>query len=265
MTDQLSLLDYQPVPKARRDGPATQKRAARLALAGPRHTPGRKPVEHSSETVDAVKSLVRSGLSAYAIANQLGLGRKSLSTIIKRNQIEYKTPEKRQCWVDGNVAYVPLTLGYTAVIDAEDLHIVEGWNWAAQPNRRKDGTVLSVYAARQRVLPDGRNRWLLLHRAILNPDDHLCCDHIDGDGLNNRRSNLRIVTKAQNNINRRRRVTNTSGVKGVSYDKQSGKWAANIGINGKNHWLGRFDTKELAAAAYAEASARLHKEFGRLE
>ena len=238
------------------------KRSAQLALACARQAPGRKPEVHPRQTIDAVKALVQSGSSVYAVCNKLGLGQKSVRSIIQYNQIQYSPPEKRKCWVDGDVAYVPLTLGYTAVIDAADLPIVDGWNWTAAPNRRKDGTVLTVYASRQQILPNGKRHKLMLHRAILDPGDSLHCDHIDGDGLNNRRSNLRVATRAQNNINRRIRSTNRSGIKGVSLDRRSGKWVAQIGLNGKNFRLGKFDTKEEAADAYAKASAEMHKEFG---
>jgi hypothetical protein len=89
-------------------------------------------------------------------------------------------------------------------------------------------------------------------------------DHINGDGCDNRIVNLRLATASENMRNRRRRSDNTSGFKGVSWSKRSGRWIAHIGINRKIIHLGLFDTKEAAAAAYAEAAARLHGKFANL-
>jgi len=86
-------------------------------------------------------------------------------------------------------------------------------------------------------------------------------DHWDRDKLNNRWENLRAVTRAQNGRNLRLRVDSTSGVKGVSREKDSGKWHAKIWMDGKQHHLGSYFTVEEAAAAYKEASLRLHGEF----
>jgi hypothetical protein len=90
-------------------------------------------------------------------------------------------------------------------------------------------------------------------------------DHIDGDGLNNTRSNLRVVTKTQNMQNRRINKNNTSGHKGVAWDKESQKWMAYISSHGVRRNLGRFETPEQAAAAYLKGSLELHGEFGRTQ
>lgn len=89
-------------------------------------------------------------------------------------------------------------------------------------------------------------------------------DHIDCDTSNNRISNLRIATQAMNNANQRRRLNNTSGVKGVSFHRRAGKWEAKIKVGGKSLHLGSFDTIEQAASA-REAAAKIHfGEFARL-
>jgi hypothetical protein len=195
VSEQPSLLDWQPVPKARRNGPETQKRVPRI---------------------------------------------------------------------DGNVAYVPLTKGYTAVVDVDDLHIVGEWQWCASVRRDRKGKIMCVYAERRATFADGTTQVLRLHRAILNPGKGFDVDHIDSDGLNNKRSNLRAATRAQNTMNRRAQTTNTSGIKGVFFESRSKKWVAKIKLNGKTHWLGCFERKEKAAEVYALAAERLHKEFRRL-
>lgn len=87
-------------------------------------------------------------------------------------------------------------------------------------------------------------------------------DHRDGNGLNNRWANLREATKQQNAANTGIPRTNTSGFKGVSPCK-NGKWRATIRIDGRQRWLGRFDTKEAAYTAYCRAAADRHGEFER--
>jgi len=84
-------------------------------------------------------------------------------------------------------------------------------------------------------------------------------DHINGVRSDNRFTNLREASHKENQHNARKRADNTSGHKGVSWHAASGKWRADIRVDG----IG-FAHVEDAAAAYAEASARLHKSFGRL-
>jgi|LakMenEpi03Aug12_release.lakeMendotaPanAssembly.Ray.scaffolds.fasta_scaffold710345_2 hypothetical protein len=88
-------------------------------------------------------------------------------------------------------------------------------------------------------------------------------DHIDGNRLNNRIANLRLASNADNQRNRGASPKNTSGYKGVSYHKQTGRWCSAIKYNNKQIWLGRFDCPELAHMAYCKAAAELHGEFAR--
>ncbi|MDT9719147.1 HNH endonuclease [Paenibacillus sp. ClWae2A] len=101
-----------------------------------------------------------------------------------------------------------------------------------------------------------------LHRWILDPPSDMCVDHINHDTLDNRRSNLRIATKAQNSQNREGAPDdNTSGLKGVSWHKRDKRWRAFIGINRKYKHLGYFNSKEEAAAAYNRAASFYFGEF----
>jgi hypothetical protein len=88
-------------------------------------------------------------------------------------------------------------------------------------------------------------------------------DHKDGNIEDDRPTNLRLATPAQNGANRGAQKNNTSGFKGVSFDKQTGRWRAKIKANGRHISIGRFDTPEAAATAYAEAAQRLHGKFAR--
>ena len=160
--------------------------------------------------------------------------------------------------VEGNVAYVPLTRGYEAIIDAADVPLVDAWNWFAFPH---GGTCY----ARRTEYSGGKISGILLHRVLLAAPADALVDHRDGNGLNNTRANLRIATFAENARNARLRKDNVSGYKGVYLESSSGRWKAGIRIGGKHHSLGYFATPESASAAYRDASARLHGEFGRPE
>lgn len=126
-----------------------------------------------------------------------------------------------------------------ALVDDEDADRVLSFRWCrcgpGYVGHRADGKVVS------------------LHRFIvgLAPGDGREVDHINGDRLDNRRENLRIVTRAQNNQNTPARG-GSSAHRGVSFCKQTGRWRATAGLNGKLHHIGRFDTEaEAAEAAWA--------------
>jgi len=89
-------------------------------------------------------------------------------------------------------------------------------------------------------------------------------DHINGVRNDNRLVNLREASHGENQRNALKRADNTSGYKGVSWHTASGKWRADIKVDGTGSYLGLFARVEDAAAAYAKASARLHKDFGRV-
>lgn len=88
-------------------------------------------------------------------------------------------------------------------------------------------------------------------------------DHLNCDPSDNRFANLREATRAENLRNIRKPCDNTSGFKGVSFDKRTGRWISSIRASGKQKYLGRFDTAEAAYAAYCTAAKELHGEFAR--
>lgn len=89
-------------------------------------------------------------------------------------------------------------------------------------------------------------------------------DHIDGNRLNNRISNLRLATHAQNARNSKARAHNSSGLKGVKANQRTGTFGARITVNGSVKWLGSYPTAEQAHAAYVKAATILHGEFARV-
>jgi hypothetical protein len=101
-----------------------------------------------------------------------------------------------------------------------------------------------------------------MHRFIMGDPAGMEVDHINRDAtLDDREENLRIATHTQNGYNQGMRITNASGFKGVSWDKERSKWLAQIRINGKKIYLGRFNSLEAAAQAYNEPALKYHKQF----
>lgn len=152
---------------------------------------------------------------------------------------------------DPNALLVPLTQGYFAVIDAADVDLVAGRSWFAI---RDEYTTYAGTMVGRRTL---RLHQLLVYGGRVGRDKQ--ADHIDLDGLNNRRSNLRKSTNEQNVQNQKLKSSNRTGFKGV-YVRENGKFGAEIS---RVH-LGTFDTAEAAALAYDDAAREMHGEFARL-
>ena len=102
-----------------------------------------------------------------------------------------------------------------------------------------------------------RLAWLYIHGCF--PPHQI--DHRNLMKADNRWGNLRLATNSQNSMNKGKQSNNTSGYKGVSFNKPSKKWQARITVNGKRHYLGYFKSVECAGKAYAKAAKILHKEF----
>jgi len=147
-----------------------------------------------------------------------------------------------------------------ALVDDEDFDFINQWKWRAM-----NGKGLTFYAVRT-VWPlkgeSFKKYNILMHRQILGltkRDEQ--ADHIDNNGLNNQRSNLRIATSSQNQSNRKAQQNGTSGYKGVSWCARDKRWVAQICLLGKRKHIGNFKNKLDAAIAYNIEANRLHKEF----
>jgi len=151
---------------------------------------------------------------------------------------------------------IPLTQGQFAIVDDEDYEYLSQWKWYAHKNPR------GYYAVRASRTPPGRKR-VHLHREILNPPDGMDCDHINGDGLDNRRCNLRVCTRAENARNQQPQDGYSSRFKGVTRIKQTGKWRVRVKVDGRSTHLGYFTDEIEAARAYDRAARELHGEFAR--
>lgn len=123
------------------------------------------------------------------------------------------------------------------------------------------------YVTRAKTIGSSKSTSMPIHVEILeriigrklNSDE--LCDHVNRNRLDCRKENLRLASKLQNNVNREKHANNTSGFKGVCWDKGKQKWLASIGFNGRNHFLGRYADKIDAAKAYDDAAREYYGEF----
>lgn len=153
---------------------------------------------------------------------------------------------------------ITLTQGKVAIVDDSDYEYLSQFKWFAH----FDGA--NWYARRNTRHANGKRSAIIMHRAIMDAPAGLEVDHIDGDGLNNQRSNLRLTTHQRNTLNQRVRRNNTSGYKGVSWHEHTQRWQARIASDGALLHLGIFDTPEEAAVAYNNAALEYHGEYARL-
>lgn len=149
---------------------------------------------------------------------------------------------------------IPLTQGKVALVDDEDFERLNKYKWRVHHTR-------GLYYAQRAEITGSRNKGksVFMHRDILKlTDPKIIADHIDHDGLNNQKSNLRTCTHAQNQQNSKKHK-GLSRFKGVTYSKRDRRWIANIRVDGINKCLGYFVIEEDAAKAYADAAK---KHFG---
>lgn len=160
--------------------------------------------------------------------------------------------------IDGDVVFVKLTRGLVGVCDLSDWDRLKPFRWTSAV-----GDGCAYWLCRNTSPGLTPTKTFQAHRLVLGFPNGVT-DHINRNGLDNRRQNLRVCSVAENNRNRGRQRRGTSGLKGVSLDRVRMVWRATIRANGKDHYLGRFKTKEDAAMAYDEAAKRLHGNFAAL-
>lgn len=154
-----------------------------------------------------------------------------------------------------SVRMIPLTQGEFALVDVEDYERLAQYKWRLGSKG---------YAIRTFKDVSGKKRTLSMHRVIMDAPPRTETDHINGDRLDNRKANLRICSTMENQRNRGIQVNSTTGFKGVSPHKASGKYEGKIGHKKEKIYLGLFSSPEEAARAYDAMARKLFGEFARL-
>jgi hypothetical protein len=150
---------------------------------------------------------------------------------------------------------IPLTQEKFALVDDEDYEFLMQWKWYFEGRYAR--------ATNKQILPIKSKYMhrLIMRNIALNGES---IDHINGDKMDNRKSNLRVCDKSKNMMNKGALKNNKSGFKGVHFDKTRGKYKVSIGFDGKTKCIGRYDDIIEAARAYNEAALKYHGEFAHL-
>ncbi len=148
---------------------------------------------------------------------------------------------------------IPLTQGKHALVDDKDFGVLSRLKWYFN----------SGYAVRWGGYKGDKRFRLRMARIILKAKKGEICDHINGNTIDNRRSNLRICRQSENMRNRKKNKNSTSGIKGVTWDKESKSWRAQIQVNGKKVNVGRFKNLKDATRAHKKVAKKVHGKFAR--
>ena len=151
---------------------------------------------------------------------------------------------------------IPLSQGKFALVNDKDFEELNKYKWHAQKHLH------TFYAKRGKTKTNPRQPFM--HRFILRTPDNMDTDHIDGNGLNNQRNNLRICTHSENMSNIRVNKLNSSGYGGVYLNKKSGKYYAQLRFNGNRIFIGSFSSPREAAKAYNKKAKELRGDFAQL-
>lgn len=146
---------------------------------------------------------------------------------------------------------IDLGKGKFAIVDDSDYEWLSKWEWTSS-----GGWPGIRYAIRRE-----NGKKIFMHREILSAPDGMQVDHINRNGIDNRRCNIRLCNNSQNQANKTRSRSNKSGYKGVIKDGR--KWRASLTKDGKKIHIGAYSTAEEAARAYDEAARKYHGEFAR--
>ncbi len=151
---------------------------------------------------------------------------------------------------------VKLTNGGHTLVNNEDYKLISRYRWLASESQK------GRFYVKRTTRPQ-----IYLHRFLLSPPREKFTDHINGNTLDNRRSNLRVVSKYQNTLNKKIHKNNKSGYKGVvriNYTKRVKEWVARITVKGKQIYLGYYRTPEEAALAYDDGAKKYFGKFARM-
>lgn len=153
-----------------------------------------------------------------------------------------------------SASLIPLTRGTFTIVNTELLRTLNLHRWYLSFDGRK----------KRYVRRSEQGRTIYMHREIMNPPKGMEVDHINGNGLDNRRENLRLCTKTQNQQNANTRIFKTSIFKGVSWHKSAKKWRAQIRVKGRLLHIGYSSSEVEAAEAYDKEAIYYFGEFAKI-
>lgn len=186
----------------------------------------------------------------HGLSKGCGLKSKTLNGLKNRKQNKY---------IETDNCYEIQISDKKVLIDKEDYDKVCKYKW----NLHSDSTNIYVRAYK-RYKENGVKEYIFLHNLVMdNKEKLLVVDHIDGNTLNNKKSNLRLCTQKNNEINKKIQKNNKSGHKGVWYSSLERKWKAYITYNNKRIHLGTFINKNEAIKVREEAENKYFKNFNR--
>lgn len=158
----------------------------------------------------------------------------------------------------GPMREIPLTQGKVALVDDADYESLSMYKWHAWKNPKT-----GEFYARRNIVVNGKKTIIAMHTVLMQPPEGHEVDHVNLNGLDNRRENLRVVTRSQNMANTRSRG-GSSAYKGVSWSNQAKKWHAYIGYQKRRIHIGFFNEERDAAAAYNTKAMELFGEHALL-
>lgn len=152
------------------------------------------------------------------------------------------------------IGKIPLTKKKYAIVDIDQYYELIQFKWVAHPSRH------TFYASRKIHEHDGKKKYLMMHNKIMGLCPKDCWDHINGNGLDNRRANLRAASYSQNLANSPKR-SKKNRYKGVRFMKSVNKWVVKLGFQGTEKYGGVFESEKEAALAYNKLAKKYYGEF----
>lgn len=143
------------------------------------------------------------------------------------------------------------------LIDDEDYELFCSHNWHFVKGR-------NTFYLYTNIIKDKKRKTVALHQIILTCPKDMCIDHIDRNGLNNQRSNLRVCNRSENQCNQFKRKNTSSQYRGVSWNKYQQRWECYINKDQKRTFIGKFKSEVEAARKWDEYAKKIHGEFARL-